>query len=246
MRPITTARYPVGGGHRRPAPYAARLSGPCRAGCRPACFRPVPCGADWPGHSRPRPAGRSAAAAAFRPGRAAGRRPGRYASAAARRWWPLRRRGAAPSGRVPWRAGVPAPQRPDYLGSLAGDEPSRFCPAAGICHLGSQHLPQTLGSLPVKAIRRFTVRAALPESLAPLRELTLNLRWSWHADTRDLFAAIDPAGWEAAGHDPLALLGEVPPAQLADPRRRPGLPAPARRRRPRPAMNTCPGRAGTS
>jgi starch phosphorylase len=66
----------------------------------------------------------------------------------------------------------------------------------------------------VRAIRRFTVRAALPEPLAPLRDLTLNLRWSWHAETRDLFAAIDPAGWEASGHDPVALLGEVPPAQL--------------------------------
>jgi len=66
----------------------------------------------------------------------------------------------------------------------------------------------------VRAIRRFTVRAALPEPLAPLRDLTLNLRWSWHAETRDLFAAIDPAGWEASGHDPVALLGEVAPAQL--------------------------------
>jgi glycogen phosphorylase len=66
----------------------------------------------------------------------------------------------------------------------------------------------------VKAIRRFTVRAALPEPLAPLRDLTLNLRWSWHADTRDLFASIDPAGWDACGHDPVELLGEVPPAQL--------------------------------
>ncbi len=66
----------------------------------------------------------------------------------------------------------------------------------------------------MRAIRRFTVRAALPDSLAPLRELTLNLRWSWHAETRDLFAAIDPAGWDASGHDPVALLGEVPPPQL--------------------------------
>ncbi len=66
----------------------------------------------------------------------------------------------------------------------------------------------------MRAIRRFTVRAALPEPLAPLRDLTLNLRWSWHAETRDLFAAIDPAGWDASGHDPVALLGEVPPAQL--------------------------------
>ena len=66
----------------------------------------------------------------------------------------------------------------------------------------------------MRAIRRFTVRAALPDSLAPLRELTLNLRWSWHAETRDLFAAIDPAGWDVSGQDPVALLGEVPPAQL--------------------------------
>jgi starch phosphorylase len=72
-----------------------------------------------------------------------------------------------------------------------------------------------LGSLPVRAIRRFTVRTALPEPLTPLRELMLNLRWSWHAETRELFAAIDPAGWEASGHDPVALLGEVPSAQLA-------------------------------
>ena len=50
----------------------------------------------------------------------------------------------------------------------------------------------------MRAIRRFTVRAALPEPLAPLRDLTLNLRWSWHAETRDLFAAIDPAGWDAS------------------------------------------------
>ncbi|HWG63256.1 MAG TPA: alpha-glucan family phosphorylase [Streptosporangiaceae bacterium] len=67
----------------------------------------------------------------------------------------------------------------------------------------------------MRAIRRFTVRAALPEPLAPLRELILNLRWSWHAETRDLFASIDPAAWEATGHDPMALLGEVPAAQLA-------------------------------
>src|SRR2546429_1225696 len=43
----------------------------------------------------------------------------------------------------------------------------------------------------------------------------LNLRWSWHADTRDLFAAIDPAGRPEAGRDPPALLGEVPPEHLA-------------------------------
>jgi starch phosphorylase len=67
----------------------------------------------------------------------------------------------------------------------------------------------------VRAIRTFTVRAALPEPLAPLRDLMLNLRWSWHAETRDLFTALDPAGREEAGRDPITLLGEIPPEHLA-------------------------------
>jgi glycogen phosphorylase len=67
----------------------------------------------------------------------------------------------------------------------------------------------------VRAIRRFTIRPQLPEPLTPLRGLMLNLRWSWHAETLDLFAAIDPEGWERAGRDPVALLAEVPPERLS-------------------------------
>jgi starch phosphorylase len=67
----------------------------------------------------------------------------------------------------------------------------------------------------MRAIRRFTVAAKLPEPLAQLGELILNLRWSWHAETRDLFAAIDPEQWEASGHDPVRMLGDVPPDRLA-------------------------------
>ncbi len=54
----------------------------------------------------------------------------------------------------------------------------------------------------MKAIRRFTVRTVLPEPLAPLHDLMLNLRWSWHPDTVDLLASIDPAAWEASGGRP--------------------------------------------
>jgi glycogen phosphorylase len=68
----------------------------------------------------------------------------------------------------------------------------------------------------VKAIRRFTIQAALPEALAPLQALMLNLRWSWHAGTRELFVSIDPARRELAEQDPVALLAEVAPSRLAD------------------------------
>jgi len=67
----------------------------------------------------------------------------------------------------------------------------------------------------VRALRRFTVRLALPEPLAPLAELVMNLRWSWHHPTQDLFASIDPEVWERVGHDPVDLLAEVDPARLA-------------------------------
>ncbi|TDD76865.1 alpha-glucan family phosphorylase [Actinomadura rubrisoli] len=67
----------------------------------------------------------------------------------------------------------------------------------------------------MKAIRRFTVRTVLPEPLRQLEELVLNLRWSWHHETLDLFRAVDPALWRSVRHDPVRLLGEVAPERLA-------------------------------
>ncbi len=68
----------------------------------------------------------------------------------------------------------------------------------------------------MKAIRRFTVRPVLPEALHPLSDLAHNLRWSWHAETRDLFQSVDPERWAASDGDPVRLLGSVPPARLAE------------------------------
>jgi starch phosphorylase len=68
----------------------------------------------------------------------------------------------------------------------------------------------------VRALRRFTVRLALPEPLAPLGELVMNLRWSWHHPSLDLFASVDPEAWEAVDKDPVRLLGEVSPERLAE------------------------------
>ncbi|WP_433680606.1 alpha-glucan family phosphorylase [Nocardia sp. CA-119907] len=66
----------------------------------------------------------------------------------------------------------------------------------------------------MKALRRFTVRAHLPERLAALGELSTNLRWSWHWPTQDLFAELDPELWREVGRDPVRMLGEVPAARL--------------------------------
>jgi len=75
---------------------------------------------------------------------------------------------------------------------------------------------EALRSLSVRAIRRFTIHPVLPDALDPLRSLMLNLRWSWHAGTRELFASIDPASRELAEQDPAALLGKVPQDRLAE------------------------------
>ncbi|MET9895829.1 glycosyltransferase family 1 protein [Streptomyces sp. NPDC006465] len=68
----------------------------------------------------------------------------------------------------------------------------------------------------MKAIRRFTVRPVLPDVLHPLSDLARNLRWSWHAETRDLFQSVDPERWAASGGDPVRLLGSVSAGRLAE------------------------------
>ncbi|TQM83151.1 starch phosphorylase [Saccharothrix saharensis] len=65
----------------------------------------------------------------------------------------------------------------------------------------------------MRALRRFTVRASLPEPLAALGTLATNLRWTWHQPTQDLFASVDPELWAESG-DPLRLLSVVAPDRL--------------------------------
>jgi starch phosphorylase len=61
----------------------------------------------------------------------------------------------------------------------------------------------------MRALRSFTVRARLPDALAPLQELAYNLRWSWDNRTRDMFRSVDPQVWELTFHDPVRLLSQV-------------------------------------
>jgi len=86
----------------------------------------------------------------------------------------------------------------------------------GECRSEANVDPKRIGWHPVRAIRRFTVRTALPEPLLPLGELVTNLRWSWHDETCEVFRAVDPATWQAVGQDPVKLLGAVSPERLAE------------------------------
>jgi starch phosphorylase len=67
----------------------------------------------------------------------------------------------------------------------------------------------------MKALRRLTVRAALPAPLAPLGDIVANLRWSWHPDSLDLLESVDPELWSECNADPARLLGGVSTDRLA-------------------------------
>jgi starch phosphorylase len=61
----------------------------------------------------------------------------------------------------------------------------------------------------MKPIRTFAVIPSLPPALGALRELALNLRWSWNHDTIELFRRLDSDLWEATGHNPFRMLGTI-------------------------------------
>jgi glycogen phosphorylase len=54
----------------------------------------------------------------------------------------------------------------------------------------------------------------LPEPLRALDDLATNLRWSWHPETQDVFAAMDAGIWRKSGHDPVTTLGALSTARL--------------------------------
>jgi glycogen phosphorylase len=54
----------------------------------------------------------------------------------------------------------------------------------------------------------------LPERLAGLGELAINLWWSWHPEARMLFKMLDRPAWKDTNHNPVKLLSGLPPAIL--------------------------------
>ena len=66
----------------------------------------------------------------------------------------------------------------------------------------------------MKPLRQFTVVPTLPPNLEPLRELALNLWWTWDREALDLFRHLDAGLWEKTYHNPVAMLGQISQEQL--------------------------------
>lgn len=66
----------------------------------------------------------------------------------------------------------------------------------------------------IKPRRQFTIVPTLPEPLEPLREIALNLWWSWEHEAINLFRHLDAALWEETYHNPVYMLGIIPQQQL--------------------------------
>ncbi len=56
-------------------------------------------------------------------------------------------------------------------------------------------------------IHSFQVKPTLPTALAPLRELAMNVWYSWNWDAIQLFIRLDPVLWEKCGQNPVLMLG---------------------------------------
>jgi len=68
----------------------------------------------------------------------------------------------------------------------------------------------------MKPLSTITVSSELPGALEPLRELALNLRWTWRRQTADLFRSLDAEAFTASGENPIAMLSRVSAGRLAE------------------------------
>jgi len=62
---------------------------------------------------------------------------------------------------------------------------------------------------------RFSNASPLPNRIHRLHELALDLWWSWDARAREVFRRLDYALWRASAHNPVQMLMNISPEQLA-------------------------------
>ncbi len=65
-------------------------------------------------------------------------------------------------------------------------------------------------------MRHLVVKPDLPEELQGLRNIAMNLWFSWKPEITRLFQALDPDQWEECGHNPVLLLANLSETRKAD------------------------------
>ena len=58
-------------------------------------------------------------------------------------------------------------------------------------------------------VNTFQVVPRIPERLGRLREIALNLLWSWDEEVRSVFRRLDRDLWEQCSQDPMLMLARV-------------------------------------
>jgi starch phosphorylase len=61
----------------------------------------------------------------------------------------------------------------------------------------------------MRPLRTYKVEPSLPPELKCLDFLAHNLRWAWRGEIREIFQRLDQRLWESAGHNPVAMLGQI-------------------------------------
>src|SRR5512143_2359604 len=63
-------------------------------------------------------------------------------------------------------------------------------------------------------VRHFHVRPNIPQELLPLKDLAMNLWFSWNWEAVQLFIRLNPLLWEQSYQNPVQMLGTLPQADL--------------------------------
>jgi starch phosphorylase len=63
-------------------------------------------------------------------------------------------------------------------------------------------------------MNRYAANAPLPDRLARLNELAIDLWWSWNPDAREVFRRLDYTLWRATAHNPVRMLWVIPRPKL--------------------------------
>lgn len=61
----------------------------------------------------------------------------------------------------------------------------------------------------MKPIKSFTVSPILPQKLSRLKDIAVNLWWSYNVEARELFRQLDMDLWEETSHNPVLLLSRI-------------------------------------